>query len=535
MRAPSVTASDAPAESGSPWRSWRLVAALGLWAGGWCALMMGSGRLDLANQALILLACGALAAVWLPMGLSIALGVVGTLLFNWVFVPPQGTFRVDGVQNLGLLLGMLLIHSEVALLLGAQRREAARTRRHAREAEALRRWSERLREGGEPLSLLPELAEQLRLASGAAVALRAWPGAPRDRLAEVAEGGWISTGTPADDEARAALNHVLVAGQPMGPGTGYHEGLGFWVLPLRGTRQAWGAAALQGDAVQANAQALRLHLQALCDLWGAARQRAQAAADEQAARLREQAQGLRNALLAAVSHDHRTPLATILAAASSLEAQGERMAPAQRQRLARTIIEETEQLRRLTDNTLQLARLGVPGLQLKLDWESPEEVVGAALHRLRRRLPEARVSGRAEPDLPLLHCDALLLAQLLDNLLDNALRHSPPEAPIEVLARRQDGQIVLAVRDRGPGVPAAWRDKVFEAFQRGPAEGAPQGQRAGAGLGLAVCRAIARAHGGEMRVRPRAHGGSAFECWLPVQPQPAGPESMATNETGGPA
>lgn len=523
------------AESGSPWQAWRPAAALALWLGGWGMLLLGTGRLDLANQALILLACGALAAVWLPVGLSIALGGLGTLLFNWAFVPPQGTFRVDGPQNLGLLLGMLLIHTEVALLLGAQRREAARARRHAREAETLRRWSERLREGEEPLALLPELAEQLRQASAAAVALLAWPGAPRARLGEGVAGAWIVAGEPAGAEARAALEHALVEGRPMGPGTGYHEGLGFWVLPLRGTRQAWGAAALHGDAVQGEAQALRLHLQALCDLWGAARQRAQAAADEQAARGREQAQGLRNALLAAVSHDHRTPLATILAAASSLETQGERMAPAQRQRLARTIVEETEQLSRLTDNTLQLARLEAPGLQLRLDWESPEEVVGAALERLRRRVPAAKVSGRSEPGLPLLHCDALLLAQLLDNLLDNALRHSPAESLIEVLARRQGGQIVLAVRDRGPGVPAAWRDKVFEPFQRGPGQGTPQGRRAGAGLGLAVCRAIARAHGGEMRVRPRAHGGSAFECWLPVQPQPAGPEPSEADEAGGPA
>ena len=519
-----------------PHPAWRVGAALGLWLLGWSALLWGSPRLDLANQALILLACGALAAVWLPVGVSIALGGLGTLLFNWGFVPPQGTFRVDGVQNLGLLLGMLLIHAEVALLLGAQRREAVRARRHAREAQALRRWSERLREGDEePLSLLPELVDQLHQACGAQVSVMAWPPGPRTPGVEPAGGDWAVAGEAGDDETRAALRHTLAEARPMGPGTGYHDGLGFWVLPLRGTRQAWGAAALRGEAVQAEAQALRLHLQALCDLWGAARQRAQAAADEQAAREREQAQGLRNALLAAVSHDHRTPLATILAAASSLETQGERMAPAQRQRLARTIVEETEQLSRLTDNTLQLARLEAPGLQLRLDWESPEEVVGAALHRLRRRWPEARVSGRAEPDLPLLHCDALLLAQLLDNLLDNALRHSPPEAPVEVLARRQEGRIVLAVRDRGPGLPAAWRDKVFEPFQRGPDGAVPAGHRSGAGLGLAVCRAIARAHGGEMRVRPRAHGGSAFECWLPVQPQPAGPEPMATNEAGGPA
>lgn len=127
----------------------------------------------------------------------------------------------------------------------------------------------------------------------------------------------------------------------------------------------------------------------------------------------------------------------------------------------------------------------------------------------------------------MLRCDAMLLSQLLDNLVDNALKYS--EGPVELVARQPpplpadaDGakgpQLVLAVRDRGAGIAPAERRRVFEVFQRGDLAGSARG----AGVGLAVCRAIARAHGGELRLRPRAHGGSSFELWLPVVPVPEG-------------
>jgi two-component system sensor histidine kinase KdpD len=138
--------------------------------------------------------------------------------------------------------------------------------------------------------------------------------------------------------------------------------------------------------------------------------------------------------------------------------------------------------------------------------------------------------------LPLLWCDALLLTQLLDNLVDNALKYSPAEAPVEILVRRQADQLVLAVRDRGPGIAPAWRERVFEVFRRGAPgpEGAADAAltpraRAGAGVGLAVCRAIARAHGGELRLRPRGHGGCSFECVLPLREQPLQPPAEGSS------
>jgi two-component system sensor histidine kinase KdpD len=259
-----------------------------------------------------------------------------------------------------------------------------------------------------------------------------------------------------------------------------------------------------------------VHAQALCDQAGVALERAAALRAAAANREAAQAQALRNTLLAAISHDHRTPLATILGAAGSLHDQGDRLSPAQRQRLAATIVDEAAQLTRLTENTLQLARLGAGGLDIRRDWESAEEIIGTVLRRTRQRDPARRLRTRVQPDLPLLQVDALLLVQLLDNLVDNALKHAGEAGPVEIVARRVGHELVLAVRDRGPGVPLAQRDRIFEVFQRG-AQAGPRG----AGVGLAVCRAIARAHGGELRYRARSHGGSSFELVLPVQDQPA--------------
>jgi two-component system sensor histidine kinase KdpD len=308
----------------------------------------------------------------------------------------------------------------------------------------------------------------------------------------------------------------------MGPGTGRHEEQPAWYLPLRGATAVQGVALMRlparPEVVHAAGTDPRLtHAQALCDLCGAALEQARTRESARQAEAAAQAQRLRNTLLAAIAHDHRTPLATILGAASSLHDQADRLDVSQRRRLAATIVDEAAQLSRLTDNTLQLARLDAPGLALRRDWESVEELVGTALRRVRARHPEALLRSRLIGPLPLLRVDAVLLVQLLDNLLDNALRHAGAHRPVEVLARRLDGRVVIAVRDRGPGVPPAQRARIFEAYARG---GDGSGERGGAGLGLALCRSIARVHDGELQLRPRGHGGSSFELSLPVEEQP---------------
>lgn len=511
------------ARSGIAWAG-----GLAAWALGWALMLALDGRIDLANQALLLVLSGTLASLWLPALPSLLCGTAAVLAFNWQFVPPRGTFAVDGGQNLLLLGAMALVNAVITGLMARLRSQARQATNHQQQAEQLRSLGETLRDATEPLAHAGTLQTALAALVDAPAALLLCRDSPDSALPESPETVMRLGDTDADEAA--GLWHCLRQGQAMGPGTRHHDTLAQWYLPLRGRHATLGAAVLRLPTAGRTDEALRGHAQALCDQMGAALQRVAAARAAQHADEQAQLQAVRNALLAAISHDYRTPLATILGAASSLQDQSDRLDAAQRRRLAARIVQETEHLRRLTDNTLQLARLDAPGVTLRLDWESAEEIVGTVLRRARQRAPERSLRARLEPDLPLLRCDALLLTQLLDNLVENAFNHTPPEAPVEILVRRDGAAVVLAVRDRGPGVAPAWRERIFEVFQRGDDRVQPAGvggsvepgpSRRGAGVGLAVCRAIAQAHGGELRLRARFSGGSSFECRLPAVEPPA--------------
>ena len=493
-----------------------------IWAACWGLMLGVDAHVELANLVLLLVLAATLSTLWLPMLASMGLSLLAVLAFNWRFVSPERSMELQGWSHVWLLATMLALSWLVAVLLSRLRREADAARRHAEQADQLRALGQALRDSRSPVEAAQLLQTQLDalLPTPAPLLLGTGPLPAANELGE----GCLLIGEP-DADQLAGLWACWRQGAPFGPGTGRYRELSAWYLPLRGREAAHGAALLiLPDATQPDPE-LCAHAQSLCDQMGLALERQ--AAEQAARRAHDEAEGqaTRNALLAAISHDYRTPLATIMGAASSLLEQGERQTPAQRHKLLATVLDETRQLSRMTDNTLQLARLESAGLQLRTDWEAAEEVVGAALRRVRQRHPQAaqRVRLRVASALPLLQCDAVLLAQLLDNLLDNALRYAP-EGPIELLVRHEPDGLLMAVRDRGPGVPPAPRARVFEPFQRGEELDRERpdatGSRRGAGVGLAACRAIASAHGGTLSLRARSHGGASFECRLPVQALP---------------
>lgn len=507
--------------------SWPALAfAAACWAAGFAAMVALDGHFDVANLAMVLVLVSALASIALPAGASTLAGALGVLAFNWAFIEPRYSFDVALRQHALLLLAMVVVNAVVAAAMARQRQLAGEARQAAARETAQRAFGDRLRDAPEPAAEAAALRERLRACTGVepSVLLAAADEAAAPLLGEV------------DANQRAGLWLCLRQAQPLGPGSERHTEQPDTYLPLRGgTGPALGAVLLPALGAAAFEPGLLAHAQALCDQLGGALQRAASVRDAQAAREQAQAQGVRNALLAAISHDYRTPLATMLGAATSLLEQDARLSAEQRHTLAARIADETRRLARMTDNTLQLARLDAPGVVLQGDWESAEELVGAALRHARVALDgdrQHRVRARLEPGLPLLWCDALLMAQLLDNLIDNALKYSPESAPVELLVRHTPTQVVLAVRDRGPGIAPAWRERVFEVFRRGAPGmvGQPAApERPGSGVGLAVCRAIARAHGGELRLRARGHGGCSFECLLPRREPPAAaqPEGAA--------
>ncbi len=499
---------------------WQTGKALLAWFIGWAAMTGLYPLLDLANLAMLLILASALASLWLPGWVSMATSAVAVMAFNWFFVPPRFTFTVDLHQNALLLVALLLVNWIIAGLVVRQRQLAEAAHTVAQREARLRQWGDTLRDASDPAAHAAALRTALQEASQSEVVvsvLRTLGGHTEATDA-------LQVGEP-NDAQRAGLALCTREGRAMGAGSGRYDELSDAYLPLRGRGVTLGAALITDLAKHPHGPALRPHLQALCDQMGSALHRSLMAAQEQQAREEAQLQATRNALLAAISHDYRTPLATIMGAASALQEQGDRMDGVQRQQLAAGIVEESERLARLTDNTLQLARLDAPSVRLRCDWESTEEMVGAVLRRARRRPEGTRVRAWVEPGLPLLWCDAILVSQLLENLVDNALKYSPADSPVELHASRTDEHCVLSVRDRGPGIAPAWHEKVFEVFQRGDTGPGPGPAGRGAGVGLAVCRAIARAHQGELVLRARGDGGSLFEFHLPLRSPGQTPQS----------
>ncbi len=488
------------------------------WIGGWLVMLAVARYLDLGNLGMLLVLTSAVAAIWLPVFATLLVGILGVMTFNWMFVPPQGSFAIDFHQHTILLIVMFVVNMIVAALMIALREHVKQVEQHALAADTLRTWGDRLRDVQQPQQCLRELRQMLASLTNVNLTLLAL----REQLPVEDELDAAILLGETDAEQLSGLWYCLRNGQQLGPNTGRYQELPGLYLPMRGRTITYGAAMLAMDKplpIIATAQA-----QALCDQMGAALERHHMQELQQRAQKTAQEQELRTTLLAAISHDYRTPLATIMGAASSLQQQAERLSVNQQKTLAHRIVTETEHLRQMTGNILQLARLDNTGAELRCDWEAAEELIGSLVQRFRARDQQQRLRIEVEPGLPLLWCDTLLICQLLDNLLDNAFKYSSPGTAVHLIARRQADGITLAVRDEGPGIPQEQQQIIFRAFKRGellPARTSAD-DTSGVGIGLALCRAIANAHGGELQLESNSHG-SCFTCLLPLRPQPDQP------------
>jgi two-component system sensor histidine kinase KdpD len=233
------------------------------------------------------------------------------------------------------------------------------------------------------------------------------------------------------------------------------------------------------------------------------------------AQLQVEAEQLRNSLLNSVSHDLRTPLATIAGAASSLV---ERSANGDLE-LLQTVVDESRRLSRLVDNLLRMARLDAGSVTLNRQWHVLEEVIGVALAAVKRELAHHEVRIEIPADFRLLYIDGFLMEQVFVNLLENAVRYTPHGSRIEITARATDRRAEIIFSDDGPGLPPGSESKIFDRFFRGSAE-LSDGRR-GVGLGLAICQAVVRAHGGQVTAATRPQGGAEFRIVLPCdEPSP---------------
>jgi two-component system sensor histidine kinase KdpD len=247
--------------------------------------------------------------------------------------------------------------------------------------------------------------------------------------------------------------------------------------------------------------------------------RAQAEARARLA-LEAETERIRNALLSSISHDLRTPLAVICGASSSLAERGESLGADERRALAQGIFAQARDMSELVAKVLEMTRLESGAIALQRDWAALNEIAGSVLRRLEERLATHMVMIDLPAELPLVRVDSVLMEQVLANLLENAAKHTPPRTLIRLRAQASDQVMTVSVEDFGPGLPEDELEHVFGKFERGV--GWVSG-RGGMGLGLAICRAIVRLHGGAIWAEGLPGGGTAFRFTLPLEPLPEMP------------
>jgi two-component system, OmpR family, sensor histidine kinase KdpD len=232
------------------------------------------------------------------------------------------------------------------------------------------------------------------------------------------------------------------------------------------------------------------------------------------AELEIQTERMRNALLSAVSHDIKTPLASIYGAATSLLVEEDRFSPADRREMVESIAEEAERLNRVVSNLLDMTRLDA-GFEPRKAWHPLEDIIGAALNRLDKSLKDWTVSTSLPPQLPLIFADDVLLEEVFVNLLENAVKYTVQGTTIDIIASTHNENIAVIIRDSGPGFPAGEEARLFQKFFRGKGNNVR-----GAGLGLAICKSIIHAHRGSIIAENRSEGGAVVRIELPIGAMP---------------
>jgi two-component system sensor histidine kinase KdpD len=486
---------------------------------------------SVVNLSMIYLAGVVVVAAWRGRGPSMVAAVLGVLAFNFYFTKPYYTFAVRDTQYLFTLAVMLVTGLVISTLTSRLAFQAMLSRRRERQTAALGELSQALVEA-DSLPDLSHTRDQLEHLVGGEVFLMVAPPATHQGETNL-ESIEISPGK-LDPHEQAVANWVFKHSRPAGLGTDTLPSVTVLFVPLAMSGAVSGVLGVRPIPLIARLPPDQLRLiEAAAGQLALAVDRLRSAESARQARLRYEREQLRNALLSAVSHDFRTPLAAIAGAGSTLAESGHTMSAETRKELADSIVSETDRLNRLVANLLDMTRLEAGSMQLDRQWHPLDDLLGAVVHRLSRLLEGHPLTIEMSSGLPLVYLDELLFHQVLANLLENAARYTPPGSAIALSAGRilSTGQMAgrpsaaaasdaagiwIELADRGPGLPPGDEQRVFEKFYRGTQEQA----RSGTGMGLAICRGIVELHGGTITARNRAGGGAVFRIELPQPPPP---------------
>ena len=469
-----------------------------------------AARFDRSNIVAIFILTVVLVAVRFGRGAAALAAVLSVCSFDFFFVPPRFSFAVSDVQyflTFGIMLAVGLITGQLTAGLRFQARVASHREERAGSLYEIARDLSGAVQIDQVVRISDESIERTFRASAAL-------------LLPNAAGQLAETSARADTALTVDIGIAQWAfdkGQPAGFSTDTLPGTEVLYIPLRAPIRARGVLAVKAH----NRRLLRIPEQRqLLDTFAAliaiALERVHYVGVAQDALVRMESERLRNSLLAALSHDLRTPLTVLVGLAESLALTKPPLSPAQLE-TAEAIQDEARRMSALVSNLLDMARIESGEVKLNLQWQPLEEVVGSALNAAHSTLKQHVVDVHIPRDLPLVRFDAVLIERVLVNLLENAAKYTPPGSTVTLAAEVIADQLSVSVSDNGPGLPAGREEAVFQKFTRGARESATPG----VGLGLTICRAIVESHQGKIVATHRPGGGARFAFTLPLGQPPA--------------
>ena len=470
---------------------------------------------QLADAVMVYLLSIVLVSLRFSYGPSLLAAVLSVLCFDFFFIPPFYTFAIHDLSHVVTFAVMCLVALVISGLTQRVRAQGDAAAKREQRTSALYALSRELTAAKRVQEIAEIAARHLLDALGVHIELLV-PTADRAQLRPVP----TATREAADDEPDLAVAQwVWDHGRPAGLGTDTFSTSLASYLPLCASRGRVAVLRARPDhSALLQDPEDRDYLTAFSNQIASAIERTELSHEAHSAQLQMQTEQMRSSLLSSVSHDLRTPLSVVTGAASSLLEDA--IDAETRRELTVTILEEAQRLELLLRNLLDMTRLEAGAVRVNKEWQPLEEVLGAALNRLEDALTGRQILTDLPADLPLVPLDAVLFQQLLVNLLENALKYTPAGTSIEIVVRARPASVEVVVGDHGPGIPSGEEQRIFDKFYR--IRGAPAG---GVGLGLAICKGIVMAHGGQIFVTNRPTGGAEFHIQLPVDGQPLPPEA----------
>lgn len=460
------------------------------------------------NLVMFYLLAVVLAAVRFGQKPAILTAIFGVLAFDFCLIAPRWSLSVADTEYLFTFFALFTVGIVISTLVAKAKARAETLRERELQTESLYYLSRDLTVAIDRPSILAAVRKNIGESLRARLAVLL----PQ---AEVLEVAIASEGLVLDEAELAVADWSYQQRQQAGSGSETHGSARLLYLPLCTPSHVYGVIGVElGEPADYFSPHHRRLLEAFTSQVALALERVFLAEQAEQAQVLQARESLERALLNSISHDLRTPLVTIIGALSSLHEKSLHLPPAKQQELLRCAWDEAERLNRFVGNLLDMTRLEAGEVRINREPCDIQDLIGTALTILDRKLEGRDVRIQLAKDLPLVSMDMVLMTQVLVNLIDNGLKYAPAKEPLEIAASMASNQLVLEVRDRGPGLPEADVERIFEKFYRLPV---PEGV-SGTGLGLSICKGIVEAHQGTIHAENRSDGGLCVVCRLPLLP-----------------